>query len=263
MKLPVINQFWQRSFLPSAVMALCSALLLPLHSVLFAEDLESTHELVQAPILDLFAPNRLNGSDQVQIIVYGEFPNSCFTRGPARVDVDLEKMTFTVSVNALFQTGVPCTPIVTPFTETMTLPESLPPGTYHVELSNQSDITQVDEIVIEGSTRVSKEMYAAVTDVKTYQAAPHETRIELLGRHPYLFDGCMRFDTIKVELSDKYTIQILPTTKFGDSAACQNPEQNNQFKEVIKLPSTLQTGRYLLRVRNLSGHWVNRILNIE
>lgn len=221
--------------------------------------------LTKAQVSKLFVPQGINERDKVEIVVYGEFPNGCYSAGPVHAKLNLPENKVIVSAEAYYRPGVFCTMKVTPFTKTIALEEPVPAGTYMVEVLGQPDVKPVELIVAQQIDHPVDEdvLYASVKSATVVNSPEGRTHVVLSGQHPFLFVGCMKFDSIQTFISPDNVVDISPLTRITDDDDCRTEDHRNQFTETLVLSENLTRGEYLFHVRTLDGTAINKVVTIE
>src|SRR5690606_17044612 len=89
--------------------------------------------LVPAPVEAFFVPLGYDDNDNVEVVVHGRFPNTCYKVGPANATVDVAARTVEVEATAFHYQAAGCALVLVPFTQTVAL-GLLPEGTYTVSI---------------------------------------------------------------------------------------------------------------------------------
>lgn len=219
--------------------------------------------LIQAPVDKVFVPTGFDNNDKVEVVVHGTFPNSCYKMGPTSARIDQSRKIISVSAQAYFYKGAVCAQIQVPFIKSVELVGSLQAGQYKVEVLNRP-AAQTSPLTIARATRPDADdyLYAAV-QTATLDEETNGQHIVLKGQHPYLLQGCVKFDGVKTSLNASKVLVVLPITHIeNNSDACQG-EVNNRFEYHLPLKSPLNKGEYLMHVRVLDGNSVNQLVNID
>lgn len=220
--------------------------------------------LVQAPIEKAFVPMGFDDNDKVEVIVHGHFPNSCYKMGPTAARVDQARKVISISAQAYYYKGAVCAQMVVPFIKSVELNGFVPAGNYRIEILNRPSAV-TNPLVVKRSTRPEADdyLYAAVQSAALERADDGHDLVVLKGQHPFLFQGCIKFDGIKTSLSPGNVLIVQPLTHIeNDSSACMG-EVNHRFEYRIPLTHSLARGEYVMHVRVLDGNSVNQFLSIE
>lgn len=231
-----------------------------LRSYAFAE----SAVLVQAPIDKVFVPQGFDDNDKVELIIHGQFPNSCYKMGPVDSTVDTANKKITITADAYYYTGAVCTQMTVSFIKSVELKGGLAAGKYKIEIAKRPE-AETSPLTIAKSTRPEADdyLYAAVQSATVEEKTNGQRELVLKGQHPYLFQGCVKFEQVKTYLSPSKVLVVQPITRIeNDSAACTS-EVNNRFVFKAPLTTPLAAGEYVLHVRVLDGNSVNQLLDIE
>lgn len=219
--------------------------------------------LVQAPIEKVFVPTGFDDNDKVELIVRGQFPNSCYKMGPTSATVNEAKKVITIAAQAYFYKGAVCASMKVPFIKSVELVGGVPAGQYKIEVTARPTAISTP-LVVKRATRADADdyLYAAVQSATIEDARGGGDVIVLKGQHPFLIQGCVKFDGIKTNNASGVLV-VQPITHIeNDSAACTG-SVNNRFEYRVPLKPTLSRGEYLMHVRVLDGSSVNQLVEIE
>lgn len=220
--------------------------------------------LVQAPIDKVFVPQGFDDNDKVELIIHGQFPNSCYKMGPVDSTVDAANKKITISAEAYYYPGAVCTQMTVSFIKSVELKGALAAGSYKIEIAKRPE-AETSALAIAKSTRPEADdyLYAAVQSAMVEEKTNGERNLILKGQHPYLFQGCVKFEQIKTYVSPSKVLVVQPITRIeNDSDACTG-EVNNRFEFKTPLKTALTAGEYVLHVRVLDGNSVNQLLEID
>jgi hypothetical protein len=210
---------------------------------------------IPAPIDRVFIPNGYDSNDNVEVILHGEFRNSCYRVGHAGAKLDLENHRITVFATAYeYPDAGDCAQVITPFIQTVKL-GVIPQGMYRVVYQNNPSVG--DRLIVkETSTAAADDhFYAPVEFADIERNANGEPHLILYGSYPRMLIGCALFSEIRVMKDSSDLLVVMPILRTTEGEECQNVPA--RFKRSIKLDRFVE-GDGLLHVRVLSGNSFNR-----
>lgn len=219
--------------------------------------------LITAPVDRVFVPNGFDDNDKVEIIVHGEFTSSCYKMGPVSAVIDEATKKINITAQAYYYHGGTCIQLITPFIKSVEIDRHLADGSYSIAIVDRPEaITPM--LRVAKSTRQDADdfFYAATTYANLEIAADGSRELVLKGQHPYLLDGCVKFDEVKTSLGSDGTLVVQPITKIVYGDECRGAV-NNRFEYRAKYTAALPAGEYLLHARVLDGNSVNQFLSID
>jgi hypothetical protein len=202
---------------------------------------------VTAPVDHMFIPNGFDNNDNVEVVVSGKFPNSCYSRN--KVEVNLQQDQIDVRVTALYnQDQRNCEKVEVPYLENVTV-GSLQAGAYKINVNG----TLKDTITIEEarSNSVDDHLYAQVDYVELGFTSGASGDVFLIGRAP----ECLAFDKLKTLNNGRDTLSVLPIMKRV-SEDCSG--RRVQFSIPVSFePNAFNFNQILLFVRTMDGKSVH------
>ena len=214
-------------------------------------------DIVVAPVKHLYLPSGFDSNDAVEVVVTGEFPNTCYSRNDVKVNVDEEIIDIKISAanHEKIAPSIKCAEMVVPFKEVVHI-GNLQGGKYTVRVNEKTRFSLEDEIMIQeaSSNSVDDHIYAAVEWVEKKS----EQDFVL---HGWRYSNCIDLQKVEVISNGKDTISILPVMKQL-SDFC--PMKMMPTAYPIKLDfSRMKMKEPLLHVRTMDGKSVNSILNFK
>ncbi|MCX6117146.1 MAG: hypothetical protein NT027_06370 [Proteobacteria bacterium] len=221
--------------------------------------------LVKAPVEKVFVPQGFDDNDKVEVIVHGHFTSSCYKMGPVSAIVDDATKKLMLSVEAFYYPQATCLQMLVPYTKSIEVGRHLTAGIYKVEVLGSPQARSIPLNVVHATRPEADDfLYAAAYSALLEQTSEGKQEIVLKGQHPYLFDGCVRFEDIKSYVGADNVLVVQPITKivYGEACATGN-NPLNKFEERKTLNSNLLKGEYLMHVRVLDGNSINQFVEIE
>jgi hypothetical protein len=219
--------------------------------------------LVTAPVQKVFVPSGFDDNDKVEVIVHGHFNSSCYKMGPVSASVDEVNKKVNIKAEAFYYSGAVCVQMITPFIKSVELDRHLAYGSYTITVTDRPGVEATLLRVAKATHPEADDyLYAAVNSVSVETSAEGARELVLKGQHPYLLDGCVKFDDVKTALGADNTVVVQPTTKIVYGEECRGAV-NNRFEYRTKFGGELSEGEYLLHVRVLDGNSLNQFLKFE
>ena len=225
---------------------------------------QASPDLVTAPTEKVFVPVGFDSNDNVEVIVHGHFPNTCYKIGPATATIDYGTNTVFVEASAfVYSAAVQCAQMLIPFTESVNL-GPVRPGTYRVVVKDRDTAETTELIVGEATTESADDfLYAPVDQASVSTLADGSRTLTLEGRYPYMFVGCMVMDEVRIKKTPGNVLVVQPITKLVDGSECKPQNATKAFTITTPISATLTNGEYLVHVRVLSGKSVNQLATLE
>jgi hypothetical protein len=202
----------------------------------------------------VFAPPGFDNNDNVQIVLHGELPSTCFKAAKPAVKVDRASRKIYVAAMAYSYTGCFCLDVLTPFTQTADL-GLLATGQYQV-------------IEVDGQ---GKQMMRAILPVGTAKGAQPDdflyapvtsASIDRSGTQPVLHLGgilqsdCLELAGVKTLHRVPRIIEVLPIVAQKPGVACM--PHNRSFETRVALPAS-ESGDNLIHIRSMNGNSINLV----
>jgi hypothetical protein len=216
--------------------------------------------LVTAPVSKVFVPLGFDDNDDVEVVVHGHFPNTCYKTGPAKATVNEEAKTVTIQVQAFFyQQGI-CAQLMVPFTQPVKI-GPMTAGNYQVSVIDSPQVESTLIVARAVSPNPDDHLYAPVQSVSLALNDSGQKVLTLEGDFPYMFIGCMVMDQVNVVSTPGEVLVVQPIARLTDGQECEAQADNKAFvhKQIVAEP--LAEPEYLLHVRTLNGMSVNRLVN--
>jgi hypothetical protein len=214
-------------------------------------------DIVVAPVKHLYLPHGFDSNDAVEVVVTGEFPNTCYSRNDVKVKVSEE--TIDISITAAnhekIASPVRCAEMIVPFKEVVHV-GNLQGGKYKVRVNEKTRFLLEDEFTIQeaSSNSVDDHIYAAIEWVE--KKSDKEFVL-----HGWRYSNCIDLEKIEVVSNKKDTISILPVMKQL-SSFCPMKMMPTAYSMKLDL-SELKMKQPLLHVRTMDGKSVNSIVDLE
>ncbi len=216
-------------------------------------DPKTQPELIPVPIQRAFIPIGFDDNDHVQIVISGEFPDTCHKLGPVSTTKGGGKI---VIKQRAYRYGGVCMDMVVPFNQVVEL-NLVPKGRY--EVKDATTGKSLGELPVVAATRPEQDdyTYAPVEEAMILEerggAGP---TLYLAGNFP---NGSMRMKEVKIlSYPDVLVVQPIMEKVEGTLEASSRP----RFEKKIPLKH-LPKGKFLLHVRSMNGRALNIVEEME
>lgn len=212
------------------------------------------------PIEKAYIPTGFDDNDNVQIVVNGEFPNSCFQPGAYSTEVDQRSNTIYIEqkAHALWST---CLQYILPFTQVIDV-GVIGAGVYRVVDATTGDTIGQTSIARAMKPTQDDDLYPIVDEAKIRRSAgkPEMNEIEL---EMHFKDRCSRLGRVEVNYYDDVIVVrpiVAPLYANWGTARCTPAPEDFVFSVPVKEGVK---GTYLLHVRSMNGQALNRMVEIN
>ncbi|MBC7661189.1 MAG: hypothetical protein H7249_15940 [Chitinophagaceae bacterium] len=217
---------------------------------------------ITAPVDSIFIPNGFDDNDNVEIVVKGNFPDTCYQVGKISAAIDAKTRIVTVSASSLRYPGVLCIKTITPFIQSVKL-GALATGDYQAVYADNKNVSSSFKVESRKTESADDYLYATVEnasiDVNTENG---KQSLRLQGHFPYFFVGCMAIKEVRITRSPSDVLVVLPIAEIVNTEICEKQPADHSFEYTSELPESF-VGEGLLHVRTLDGMSLNRFLNIK
>jgi len=222
-------------------------------SVAFAQQM-----IIDAPVDHMYLPEGFDNNDNVEFVVTGHFPNTCYAKNLVKVDVVDDvidvKVTATLTQPDDDQKGIFCAEMIVPFKEQVTV-GTLQGGKYKIVVNGNTFSEIQNELMVQeaSSNNVDDYLYASVDYIQKDLTDP--SKANLVGYTP---SDCVKFDRVEYHSNKRDTISVLPIMKKV-SDFC--PMKMTPFYVPVKFDySTIKHENVLIFTRTMDGKSVNTII---
>ena len=204
----------------------------------------------------MFVPPGFDSNDQAEVVIRGEFRNTCYQVGPSRAHVDADQKRIVIENEAYYYDAFMCMMVLVPYVKAIPI-GILGEGTYSVQFAGDSgESRELGSMTIHPSATSGPDdfVYAPVEELRVEPGElgePH--RLTLSG---HFTDSCMEVEDVKVLVRTEDVIEILPTVKFA-TENCR--AEKRPFSRTVFIPVNLR-GERLVHVRVLNGQSINRVV---
>jgi hypothetical protein len=203
---------------------------------------------------DVFVPTGFDGNDNVQLIVAGQFVDTCLKAGKLSAEVDEAKRKIILRQGALQYGGCWCAKIPVDYSQSVDL-GVLPAGKFEVMVEGPTGpAPQKNTLSIAFATTSSPDdhFYAPVNEA-SIDAKRTVPTLTLKGTFA---SSCMGLQEVKVIHKAENVIEVLPITDLREGAQCEPSPRD--FETTVELPA--RSGKTLVHIRSLNGQAINKIM---
>jgi hypothetical protein len=210
-----------------------------------------------SPAQKVFVPTGFDDNDISEIILKGEFRDSCYKIGRSEVKVDDDLKQVQIKAFVWRYTAHNCQDVVTPFIQPVQV-GVLKKGDYKVIVNGGTphevrDYFEINEAINETP---DDHLYAPVGSAQIVTDYPSDKQeVVLSGFYPLAIIGCYRMEGVRWYRNNTAILEMLPVMEFfeDDDPRCEEP---NEFQESVKLTgSFFEDG--LIHVRVMHGESLN------
>lgn len=213
-----------------------------------------------SPVHKVFAPHGFDDNDVTEIVVHGEFPDTCYQTGRSWAEVDhAKKVISVVAMSYRYMGGMECAQVKTPFIQTVKV-GVLKEGDYSVVVKYADGLNANLNIRPRTTEAPEDFLYAPVENAKIKtDAATGKQSLSLNGHFPYMFIGCMKMREIRTSRNgDVLVVQPVAEIMQNDEECPEQPDDKSfEINQGIAEPFTTEG---LIHVRVLNGNSLNRFV---
>jgi hypothetical protein len=229
-----------------------------------AQDQQSPNPIeVPAEIEKIFIPQGFDDNDNVEVVLHGNFPNTCYQVGSTEAKVDPVSRTVTVSATSLKYPGTFCIQSITPYIQTVKL-GLIPEGDYQVIYSKDQQVRSSLQVTRRKTESPDDYLYATVENAYIdVNSESGKQALKMQGHFPFFFIGCMVLKDVRVLKSPTDVLVVQPIAEIvEDEAVCASQPDDRSFEYTSGLAEPFK-GEGLLHVRTLNGNSLNRFIDIQ
>ena len=209
--------------------------------------------LLEVGVSDVFVPQGFDDNDpNVQVVIEGYFPNTCYKLGPIKVEKREDQIKITPQ--AYFYHG-PCLQVMVHYVQEINL-GMLKEGKYKLDIPSDcpqtTHVLPIAHVENQGPDQGPDDyIYAPIENARVLSKETPTVRLQGV-----FSNSCMSLDHVKVRPESDRVVALLPIAKYENSGACLDVLK--PFHKDVRIESPLK-GRTLLHIRSLNGHAVNVI----
>lgn len=215
---------------------------------------------IASPVNRIFIPNGFDDNDNVEIVVHGEFANTCYQVDKTGAEVDTAKKEIKVWGTSLKYTSGACLQVVTPFIQVVKV-GTVEEGDYTVTYKNAPEVKTALHVSRRTTESPDDYLYATVENANIMQdQATGRQFLQLNGHYPYMFMGCMVIREVRTYKDPADVMVVLPISEIVQGEECEEQPDDKSF-EIKQGLSEPFVGEGLLHVRVLHGRSINQYVN--
>ncbi len=210
-------------------------------------------EIVDVVAERVFVPTGFDDNDDVEIVVDGVFPDTCYHLAPGTFVVDAAGGSVTLFPKAR-RSDAMCLMLPVPYTYVFNIGK-MPMGAFKVKTG-----TLVKDLPVAEATSAGPddELYAAVDNATISRHPDGSLRVVLEGTYT---NTCMTWDRTEIVHLNPEVVEILPIVKIASRPDCR--DEKFPFKGVSVVLPSVPPGRFLAHVRAMNGGSVNRVFTVD
>lgn len=168
-------------------------------------------EVISAPVDHLFVPAGFDNNDNVEVVVSGHFPSSCYSRNKVDVNVVADRIEVKITAIDRRASAEKCIDVAVPFVEVVTV-GNLQAGSYkiHVNESSKSRLTGKLSVAESRSHSMDDFVYSYVDHIELGFAGGTSGSAWLRAQLP---SPCLEFDHVEYLSNGSDVISIMPIMK--------------------------------------------------
>ncbi len=218
---------------------------------------------IQAPIEKIFVPAGFDDNDNAEVVLHGNFPDTCHQVGRTEAVVDPVSKTVSVNATTYKYPGKFCIQSITPFIQTVKL-GVMSEGAYSVVYAGDKSIKSKLDVSRRKTESPDDYLYATVENA--YIDVNYETgkqALKIQGHFPMFFVGCMVMKEVRAYREPSDVLVVLPIADITlDDEECAQQPSDRAFEYTTGLAEPFE-GEGLLHVRTLNGTSLNRYIDIQ
>ncbi len=220
-------------------------------------------ELVQAPVDKIFVPHGFDDNDNVELILKGEFPSTCYKAGPVSFRVDQAARKIVITAQSYRAQQTMCADVMIRFVQPVHL-GVLDEGTYTVELLDTPQVAPI-QLTIGKATKPTQDdfLYAPVDSATVQRDENGDDVLRIEGEYPYMLTGCMVTRELRAQYDANGVLVVQPISEFTEGDECTSQNQNTHYLIKKDLGKLQTKGEILIHVRTLNGLSLNYVSDIK
>jgi len=216
-------------------------------------------KLIDVPLHRTYVPIGFDSNDRIQVVVVGEFPNTCYQVGPHFVSVDTKNKVIKVKQKAYLYGGT-CLKVTVPFYQVIDA-GIVPVGDYKIEDVNSKKRLGLLPVKLATNPGPGPDdfTYAPVTDSIVYKN--YNTGEKALVLFGTFTNRCMRLKDVKINYyEDVLVVQPIAETFKDPEVECEGGLF--RFKKEVPLKEEA-SDNFLLHVRAMNGQAINKLISLD
>ncbi len=221
----------------------------------------SLPRLIQAPVDKVFViTDGFDNNDNVEVVIKGNFKNSCYRADKGSAEVDPATKTIRVSATAYFYPQEICIDMLVPYIQVVKV-GVLDVGTYKVLPEGNERLARSFHIKEANTANPDDYLYTPVTSAYVENDLQGNPILHLQGQYPLLYRGCMKTQRVATYLTPDNVLVVQPIAVVLPPEDCGH-QTGGSFNIAQPLSKSL-TGETLLHIRTLNGNAYNQLIRGE
>lgn len=222
-------------------------------SLTFCSLLQAAPIVINAPVKHVFVPSGFDNNDNVEVIVTGSFPTTCYSRNKVEVAVRDEVIKVTVTSLNSTKDNSNCESLEIPFMENVTI-GNLQAGDYQIVVNNI--LKEKMTVNVSSSNSVDDHLYAMINYVELGFMGGLTDEAVLVGKN---LNDCLVLDKVEYLSNGKDTLSVLPIMKKV-TANCSG--ERSYLEVPIKFkPKAFANNKVLIFVRTMDGKSISSLID--
>lgn len=225
----------------------------------FAESILDEIHLVNTLPNRVFIPPGFDDNDNAQVVLKGNYPNTCFKTAPATAQVDRVAKKIVIQNQAYYNQSCWCLFVLVPYVQSVDI-GILEAGSYSLFLEDkQKNLHPAGTLPVAIGTGPGQDdfLYAPIEDAfvnPTTSGAPSPRTLTLTGTFT---SDCMSIKEVRTFYRAQNVIEVLPMLDIKSGVACK--DTSVPFQRVVKL-NVPWSGSTLIHVRSMNGKAINKVV---
>lgn len=209
----------------------------------------------------VYAPYGFDNNDNVQFVLEGTFPSTCYKVGPTIVNKNMETKTITVENQVNYYSDNYCLTMLVPYKKVINL-GIMDVGDFNLVFKANEKTEQLGTLnVRKANSKAADDFLYAPVDKVIYKKGELGDANTVVLRGAFT-NTCMKLKEVKITRRPNSNILVvLPIAEMEERDDCAIPIVGIPFEKEINLEA-YGTGRALIHVRSLNGEALNEIVDL-
>ena len=240
------------------ILGCATAALVSFSPIASAEEIKVPRpELVRAPVDKIFVPHGFDDNDNVELILKGEFPSTCYKAGPVSFNIDQAAHKIVINAQSYKAQQTMCADVMIEFIQPVRL-GLLDEGNYTVTLEGSPNVEPLQLTIGRAQQSTQDDyLYAPVDTASVQQNDAGEDILRIEGEYPYMLTGCMVTRELRAQYDRNGVLVVQPISEFTEGDECTAQKQSTHYLIKKDLGKLNLTGQFLIHVRTLNGLSLN------
>lgn len=215
---------------------------------------------ITSPVEKIFIPDGFDDNDNVEVVLQGSFPSTCYKVGKTSSVVNTDAKVIEITATSYKYDGESrCNEVEVPFIQKVKL-GVLEKGVYKIHVRDVPAAAGVLPVASRHTEAPDDYHYAPVANVVvTKDLESSRQMVVLEGHFPFLKKGCMVLTEVRTHLTPSNVLVVLPITEIREGEACNNVPTTRVFRIEKEIEAPLDQPT-LVHVRVLNGDSLNQFV---